>query len=217
MIAGVALLAVLALVGVRELGLGEALAIRWAHLRGRRWGAPIRTRSGGYCHPLDMAPEEVRIEDVAAGLAKECRYTGQCAFFYSVALHSVLVSRVVERLAPLRVARRWALEALLHDASEAYLGDVARPFKVTPAYAFYRRVEARCQAAIERALGIVTTRSSRALVHAIDRRICSDEIPALFTSPYSGRYGEPTGAVVIELSPASVEALFLERYRELAA
>ena len=37
----------------------------------------MRTRSGGRFYPADPRPEEVKILDIASGLAKECRYGGQ--------------------------------------------------------------------------------------------------------------------------------------------
>jgi len=67
--------------------------------------------------------EMIDIEDIAAGLSKICRFGGQLAgdLFYSVAQHSVLVAA----MAPPELKR----EALLHDATEAYLGDVIKPLK----------------------------------------------------------------------------------------
>ena len=71
--------------------------------------------------PLDPRPEEVRIEAIAHQLGNLCRFNGACKVFYSVAQHSVLVSYLV--------SKRYALAGLLHDAAEAYLGDVIRPLK----------------------------------------------------------------------------------------
>ena len=77
----------------------------------------VSTFSGGRFHPLKPRIEEVRIEDIAHALSLKCRYSGQCARFYSVAEHSVLVAALVEP--------RWQPAALLHDAGEAYLADLA--------------------------------------------------------------------------------------------
>lgn len=79
----------------------------------------IATWSGGRIDPLAPAQEDLRIEDVARGLANACRWNGQCPF-YSVAEHSVLISYMVP-----------TLEALMHDASEGLgLNDMARPIKI---------------------------------------------------------------------------------------
>lgn len=71
--------------------------------------------------PFDPSPKDVSIEDIAWHLSMKCRYTGASTKFYSVAQHSVLVS--------LCVPRHLELAALLHDAAEAYLPDIARPIK----------------------------------------------------------------------------------------
>jgi 5'-deoxynucleotidase YfbR-like HD superfamily hydrolase len=65
--------------------------------------------------------DDVDIEDIAHGLAYQCRFNGQTREFYSVAQHSLMVmSLVPEEL---------QFSALLHDAAEAYLGDMVKPLK----------------------------------------------------------------------------------------
>jgi hypothetical protein len=61
---------------------------------------------------------------VAHALSLQCRFTGQCRKFYSVAEHSVLVSRIMEDM-----GLGDPMEGLLHDAVESVLSDVARPAK----------------------------------------------------------------------------------------
>ena len=82
----------------------------------------IQTYTGRQVWPLDLHIDDLCIEDIAHALALKCRYTGHCREFYSIAQHSVLCSGVV--LEP-----QLRLTALLHDASEAYLADLARPIK----------------------------------------------------------------------------------------
>jgi len=91
----------------------------------QRRGRPIDTYSGGTFHPLDPDPEDIRVRDVAHGLANTCRYGGQCQFYYSVATHSVYVSRELQR----EFGPEVQLYGLFHDAAEAYVTDVPRPVK----------------------------------------------------------------------------------------
>ncbi len=82
----------------------------------------VSTYSGNRFYPLEPRIDQVAIEDIAHGLAYLCRFNGQTSEFYSVAQHSLVVSSLVPR--ELRLA------ALLHDAAEAYLGDMVKPLKV---------------------------------------------------------------------------------------
>lgn len=86
-----------------------------------RRGEWLLTSGGHRFWPLDPRPQDIHIEDIAHGLSMLCRFCGQVKKFYSVGHHSVLVSRIVHP--------RAALAGLLHDASEAYLGDIIRPIK----------------------------------------------------------------------------------------
>lgn len=82
----------------------------------------VSTFSGNRFYPLRPYIDHVAIEDIAHGLAYQCRFNGQTREFYSIAQHSLIVASLVPP--PLRLA------ALLHDAAEAYLGDMVKPLKV---------------------------------------------------------------------------------------
>lgn len=87
-------------------------------------GQWIETVSGIKIEFLNPRPEQIKITDIAHALSNNCRFTGQCRKFYSVAEHSWHVARMLEGT-PLEVQ----LAGLLHDASEAYLADIATPVK----------------------------------------------------------------------------------------
>lgn len=105
---------------------------------GTRRGHYMHTSNGKKYWPMDPRAEEVHIEVVAHHLATRCRYNGavqhpsfRSKIFYSVAEHSVYVSRYIEEV--LRKPE-YALEGLLHDGSEAYNGDLIRPLKYDPIF-----------------------------------------------------------------------------------
>lgn len=104
----------------------------------------IRTFSGKNVNPLDLRFEDICIEDIAHGLALCNRFAGQSRKPISVAQHSVYVSRLCD-------STGFELQGLLHDASEAYLGDVTKWLKAMPEMAAYREAEDRAQVTIYKA------------------------------------------------------------------
>ena len=86
----------------------------------------IQTYAGVKFHPWDPRPGSIRIVDVAHSLSNLCRFNGHCLEFYSVAQHSCVVAGIA-----MVESRRLdvGMHALLHDAAEAYVGDLVRPVK----------------------------------------------------------------------------------------
>lgn len=105
----------------------------------------IQTFTGKVFDVFNPDPDLICVEDIAHALSNQCRFTGHVQAFYSVAQHSVLVSDL---------AMDFPLYGLLHDASEAYLTDVASPIKHHPEFEFYRKVEAKLQDVIYRRFGL---------------------------------------------------------------
>jgi hypothetical protein len=104
----------------------------------------ILTSCGHQLDFLSPSPSSIYIADIATGLANECRFSGQCRVYYSVAQHSVLVSHIVPP--------EFALEALLHDAADAYCKDIPSPLKaLLPGYL---EIERRLQRAINARFGV---------------------------------------------------------------
>ena len=100
----------------------------------------IRTYTGIHFNPLDPDPELIDPVDIAHSLSLVNRFTGHTNFPLSVAQHSCLVSDYVS------VENK--LWGLLHDASEAYLSDLARPVKIQDEMCFYREAEDKLMEAI---------------------------------------------------------------------
>lgn len=79
----------------------------------------IQTYTGKQFSYLEASADQISIEDIARSLSHLCRFTGHCKSFYSVAQHSVMVSQKTTN----------QFFGLMHDADEAYTGDMNRPLK----------------------------------------------------------------------------------------
>lgn len=91
----------------------------------------IRTFSGLEINVFEPTPEMICIEDIAHALSNMPRFAGHTKTFYSVAQHSLHVSRLA--------SNKNKLKALLHDASEAYLMDMPKPIKIM--FPEYNKIE----------------------------------------------------------------------------
>ena len=109
------------------------------------------SRSGIVWDVARPTVEMIHWPDVAESLAKQCRWNGHCKDFYSVAQHCVMVAKLMPS--------RLGLEGLLHDAHEAFLGDITRPVKVVLGDAL-KRIERRLDETIYSAAGIGVPRAA---------------------------------------------------------
>lgn len=105
----------------------------------------IMTQSGNKVDLLNPSSDQLTIEDIARGLAYKAHYCGHTPFYFSIAEHSILVSKITNGLLP----------ALLHDASEAYLSDIVRPLKTE--LPEYREIEKNFMKVIYESFGISLT------------------------------------------------------------
>ncbi len=90
------------------------------------------TRSGTKFYPLRPRAEDVHLEDIAHGLAHTFRFGGQSPMPYTVAQHSIEVSRTLRPRTGSQKEEEdkyLTLWGLLHDAAEAYLWDIQQPVK----------------------------------------------------------------------------------------
>lgn len=88
----------------------------------------ILTFSGKEIDLNNFQPSDFCIEDVAHSLSRTCRYNGHCSKFYSVATHSSNTYRIAKLIG---ANEPTCLYALMHDAPEAYIGDMPGPLKKT--------------------------------------------------------------------------------------
>lgn len=176
-----------------------------------RW---MQCASGKPYWPSDPHPSDVRVEDIAWHLSMLCRFTGACKRFYSVAEHSVHVSRLVPQ------EGRLPLLALLHDAPEAYLNDINKPVKVDPDMSGYRYLEGKNWRAIsikffghETELPEEVHRADQAMYWA-ERRALMPRFPRGVLRDMYPVQRSPQ-VKVLALPPEGARKLFMNRYKEL--
>lgn len=165
----------------------------------------MQTFTGRAFWALNPKAEDIHIQDIAHGLSNICRYNGQCANFYSVAEHSVLL---YQALPP--EFRFWGL---MHDASEAYICDVPRPYK--HALTNYKEIEERIMRVIADKYGMPWPMPDA--VKALDSQIIINEKAALFkTEPAPWRIrGESIPKLEIHCwPPSTAKAQFLSAFAE---
>lgn len=157
---------------------------------------------------LDPWPDSITVQDIAAGLSKVCRFGGQIKQFYSVAQHSILVSRLVP--AELKLA------ALFHDATEAYLGDVVKPLKLLIAE-LYGPIERRFERVIFDRFGLEL--SDLELVKPYDLQAYAVEEPFLRRGEKFEwiKTHEILGLARCCWHPHIAEMAFLDEYKALTA
>lgn len=167
----------------------------------------IQTHSGRRFNPLKPNPDAIVVQDVAHALSMQCRFSGHCREFYSVAQHSVLVSYICDH--------KDALWGLLHDATEAYLVDVPRPLKRSGKLQGYIEIEAVMQEAVCRRFGLPFAEPPS--VKRADTILLATEARDLM-SPLHSDWKQP-----VEPLPFKIEAwdhdkakdMFMKRFFEL--
>jgi len=151
--------------------------------------------------------DQIDIDDIAHGLSMTCRFGGQCPAFYSVAQHSVIVSH--------QVHPEYQLAALLHDASEAYIGDMPSPFKRS--MPDYRRIEHSIMLAIESHFNLRDTQYD--LIQEADRNVLHSEAIFFFGAHAPIELELPgheiDGINFTPLSHPAAKDLFLARFYDL--
>lgn len=173
----------------------------------KRNGDWAQLYSGKKFWPLDPKAEEIQISDIAHALSLSTRFNGHCEKFYSVAQHSVLVSLIVKK--------DQALGALLHDATEAYIGDVIRPLKKHLPQ--IQEIEKKIEKEIHKKFGIKNYNEKE--IKKADMILLFTEARDLMKSPpdrweNAGQY-KPLDRKIIPWNPEKAERLFMRRFREI--
>jgi uncharacterized protein len=178
-------------------------------------GPYLQTVSGRWVNPFDPDPEQLDAGDIARALANLCRFGGHSRSFYSVAQHSVIVSRLVEERGG---DAEDAFAALMHDATEAYLGDMPHPLKHrSPLGAAYKAAEEHLESALRARFAI---KPGVPEIKRVDRALLAAERRAFSAERWHWPELEGVEPLDVELTawpPDEAARAFAERYAELDA
>lgn len=189
----------------------------WSKARGN-----IETASGHRYAFENPDPAVVTLEDIAHATANICRFGGHVRRFYSVAEHSVLVSRIVESAIEedIGIGRTTVQAALLHDAHEAYIWDAPSPLKPLLGDTFKDLANIADAVIAAKFLGEGTSRLTfkNPIIKMADGLALVVEGRALLPVGPTDEEWEPLPAGVQwagGMPPEAAKALFLDRAREL--
>lgn len=178
------------------------------------------TRSGIRFFPLDPRPEDVEITDIAFALSNVSRYAGHVEF-YSVAQHCVHVADLLAATRD-RVGigdpRAVVLTGLLHDAGEAYVGDMTRPLKkCAPMGPMFCEIEDNIYRVVAEKFGAQFPLP--ASVKWADDTLLVTEVrdlhPALARSGWNAPNVEPLETTITRWSPDLARERFMDRFIRL--
>lgn len=172
----------------------------------------ITTYNGIHFYPLEPEADKIYIEDIAHALSLLCRGNGHVKHFFSVGQHCINCAvEAMER----GYSRRVCLACLLHDASEAYLSDVPRPFKKS--LPSYQELEDRTLTVIyEKYLGTTLTEDEARLVKGIDDDMLYFDLQELLNETSEREKPEMMSSFSLEIvSFTDVEREYLKLFYKL--
>lgn len=181
-----------------------------------RKGHYMRTFTGRKYWPLEPSAEDIVIEDIAHALAHQCRFNGHTRHFYSVAEHSVICS--------VHGPQEHAMELLMHDAAEAYTGDLIRPIKMVPEIReVWLPTERLNEIAVAERFGLRLPYDTnlQGIVKAVDMAVCRAEMEQMMHGAevndialMEGKFG--AAKIRVECwPPAYAKHRFLQRFYQL--
>ncbi len=173
----------------------------------------IKVHAGHYVDLANPDPNTIEIQSIAAALSKICRFGGHCPRFYSVAEHCVLATELAFKEG---IRGSGLLAILLHDAAEAYIGDMVKPLKVTIPQ--YTEAENRIELAIEQAFGI-DFQWHQDVIKKFDRAMLKAEKTSMWPEDkeeWAGFSQIMTANVELHhWSPSIAQRMFLYTYEEM--
>lgn len=174
-------------------------------------GAWLSTNEVPKFYFLNPNPDDIRIGDIANALSKTCRFGGHGTHYYSVAEHSVIVSKILmDKTDDIYTI----MAGLLHDAEEAYLPDIPSPIKAQMPEA--RGIYTRLSSVIMTKYGCES--ADFGLIKDIDKRLCITEAKRLgLWNPDWRDEGEELTSAISWWNPEVANTRFLHRFRLYSA
>lgn len=200
---------------------------QWPHKQTHAWltsdlklpeirGPWLNTYSGIQFSIFGPTMEMFDVRDVAHGLSNMNRFNGHTEEPYSVAQHCVVMHDYLKARAPAyndqyakKTVLGWAPEALFHDGSEAYIGDVVSPLKKS--LKEYKPIEERVEEMMAKAFGL--TFPWPALIKETDMGMLATEARDLFKGQRAmwTNMPEPFDFEIVPWGHKKAEAEFLNR------
>lgn len=175
--------------------------------------------SGKMVSLREISAGDIDLRDIAVSLSRQYRFLGHTRKPYSVAQHSVLVSHLLDHWDLDTTTVLWGL---LHDAHEAYIGDISRPvrdFFGEAVAGMLKDLTRRIDAAVAEKLGVDLQKVDLGAVKEADNTLLYAEKRDLLGSVDWGTEAPKTVVDVPEISahqdPLFTERMFLWRLREL--
>lgn len=141
----------------------------------------LQTRSGRRVDLLGPSVSQIDFGDIANALSHINRFTGHTFGRYSVAQHCCLGADYLKLTGHSALT---ALGFLLHDAHEAYLGDIATPIAAAVCdVSALRAAKVQIDHCIQIAAGVVIPHDIKSLIREIDLCMCRTERDALMAAP----------------------------------
>ncbi len=163
--------------------------------------------AGGRPYYFGGDDNKYSIKDFAAPLSRICRFGGHVKAFYSVAQHSVLCAQ--------NVPEEFRFEALMHDAHEAFVGDMPKPLKMI--LPDYEKAENLARADLCSKFALPVAMSPE--VKTVDERMLVTEMRDLmmeYPGNYSRQFREPFEFKIEPMEPAQAYAAFIEVFVSIA-
>lgn len=170
-------------------------------------------------YPFNPSVESISIDDIAHSLSKQCRFLGHLSGFYSVAEHSIHVANCVQRyFYNDKSYGMFVKYALLHDATETYIGDMSSPLKHL--FPEYQKLEKSIMEVIAKKFNLIWPVPTAMLdiTKYFDKLLLSTEVRKLkrYTCQKDWNLLPPMDTEIIKCwLPSKAKFMFLTKFRML--